>query len=310
MTMMKENRDRFLKIWKIEHLCKRLCIDLTDIQNLIEHKEQNYKQIILNTNGKERILHSPKYGLKAVQISISRLLSQLALPNHLTAYTKGNSNITNARMHVGNGTILCFDLKDFFPSISTDRVRETIKRKKCNDEVAELIAELATFRNMLPQGAPSSPVISNLVLENLAFRIYNLTKTHNGTYSQYADDGTLSGVPYVKRLIPTIRRIVTEEGFILHDGAEKLRVITNRQEQLVTGVRIDNSLDVGSEKLMKYQSELREIEADLRSGKLPTKSQRVQSMLGKIGYVKQLNPGTAKQMICVLTKACNITTNP
>ncbi len=110
-------------------------------------------------------------------------------------YQKGLSIASNAEQHVNKRYVLNLDIKDFFPSINFGRVRGFFIKSnlfRLDTKVATIIAQIACFKNELPQGSPCSPVISNLIAQSLDFQILKLAKEYKCTYTRYVDDLTFS----------------------------------------------------------------------------------------------------------------------
>jgi RNA-directed DNA polymerase len=161
---------------------------------------QKYKKFTIHkSDGGERDICAPNERLKTVQRRLANLLyacrneidanSGLRPVSH--AFRRKHSIITNARRHKRRRYVLNLDLKDFFAMFNFGRVRGVFIHNnnfKLNDKVATIIAQIASFENVLPQGSPCSPVIADLIAHLLDVRPVRLAKQHNLTYSRYADD--------------------------------------------------------------------------------------------------------------------------
>ncbi len=154
-------------------------------------------------NGGSRIIDAPIKRLKLVQRMLTDLLTACVLEieeqhqrkpiSH--GFHKGRSIVTNASPHTGRRFVLNLDIENFFPSINFGRVRGFFIKNndfKLNPAVATIIAQIACNKQSLPQGSPSSPIISNLVAHILDVRLVRLAKEHKCTYTRYADDLTFS----------------------------------------------------------------------------------------------------------------------
>lgn len=152
-------------------------------------------------NGGMRKITAPKKGsiIRALQVNLNTelqkhiILKKMHLLDH--AFIQGKSIVSNAELHIKKRYVFNIDLKDFFDHINLGRIRGFfIKNKHFNlsENVATVIAKIATYENKLPQGAPSSPIISNLVGSILDFYLLNLAKKNKCHYSRYADDITFS----------------------------------------------------------------------------------------------------------------------
>ena len=159
--------------------------------------------VIQKRNGGVRVINAPVPKLKKLQKHLARLLTRCITeihgnpPKSLLAhgFLRSRSIYTNASLHKNRRYVLNLDLKDFFPSINFGRVRGFFIRdqKFClNENVATVIAQIVCHNNELPQGSPSSPIISNLIGHILDVRLVEFLKNSGCTYSRYADDITIS----------------------------------------------------------------------------------------------------------------------
>jgi retron-type reverse transcriptase len=251
-----------------------------------------YRQFqVSKRRGGTRTILAPADPLKAMQRRIlRRLLRRLKAHPCVTGFERGHSIVTNALPHVGRDVVIKLDLKDFFSSTSAARVEAYFRRIGWDADAAALLARLCTHQGALPQGAPTSPRLSNLVNYRLDARLAALAESRQVSYSRYADDITLSGdagdardgssnPPPVGRtnpktferiespgrindLIHTIKTIVAEEGYVLHTG-KKLRIARRGDRQLVTGIVVNEKPNLPR----ATRRRLRAVEHRLRTGR-------------------------------------------
>ena len=146
-------------------------------------------------SGEKRTIRVPVSNLKILQQKLLRVLTLIYEPrSSVNGFAKGRSILTNARFHTKKKLILNIDLKDFFPSINFGRVRGMFMANpyKLPPEVATVLAQICCYENELPQGAPTSPIISNMLCSKLDGEIQQIAKRYRCTYTRYADDITLS----------------------------------------------------------------------------------------------------------------------
>lgn len=156
---------------------------------------------------------------------------------------------TNAQHHLGAEYVLNLDLKDFFHTIPIARVKSLFEEKpfRFTEKAADLLARLCTYQGRLPMGAPTSPIISNLVCLDLDHKIEAVAKKHGWKFTRYADDITLSsatafGEDHVARIL----EVITSEGFEPH--TEKLRHFHRNDPPVVTGLLLkEDAPDVSPE---------------------------------------------------------------
>ena len=224
-------------------------------------------------NGGERVIHAPKKELKFLQKKLSNVLwecylesieSKSKVKNFKTpvlshAFEKGKSIITNSQMHRNKKYILNIDLKNFFDSFNFGRVRGFFIKDRdfaVSPEIATVIAQIACYQGKLPQGAPSSPIITNLITRILDYRIVKIAKKYRFTYSRYADDMTFSTNRELNsnklRASKELDNFLTElENVIISSGFEinpkKTRLSNNMQRQEVTGLVVNKKINVKRE---------------------------------------------------------------
>src|SRR5689334_12859687 len=144
---------------------------------------------------KKRWIDNPVDPLKAIQSRIQeRLLSPLILPEHLLGGVRGKSIRHNAQLHLGAQCLVTIDIKNFFPSITPRQVRNVFRRVlNCSPNVSYLLTGLTTCRGRLPQGAPTSPLLANLVLSSFDNKIRSVCLENGIRYSSWIDDLAFSG---------------------------------------------------------------------------------------------------------------------
>lgn len=214
-------------------------------------------------DGGRRLISSPKSDLKAAQTWIARNITE-HLPVHGAAhgFVPGRSTVTNASVHAKASVVFKFDIRDFYPSVTTNRVKGLIRKAGYNEQVATLIALLctefprevlvlrgeryyvATGPRGLPQGAPTSPSITNALCMRLDYRLHGLAKSLGLRYTRYADDLTFSWhkdgkeAP-VMRLKHGVGKIVADEGFDIKKS--KTRILRSGRRQRITGLIVNDA---------------------------------------------------------------------
>ena len=173
-------------------------LDYSNLKKII-YPAPRYKTFTLTKrDGSPRIIHEPRKQLKNLQEKILKYLYETASNPKpcVHGFTPGRSIRTNAAVHCSPKTqiLLNIDIEDFFPSITFYRVRGLFQSKPfdCSYSVASVLAHICTFNGVLPQGAPTSPLIANLICRSLDSDLMKLAKRHRATYTRYADDITFS----------------------------------------------------------------------------------------------------------------------
>lgn len=233
---------------RIEPLAEKLQVDL-DLLGILCRSwnsidRDHYRQFAIpKKNGSKRIITAPKDALKCVQMAIYReILTTIPLHPACHGFVRGRSIMTNASPHTGKEMVINLDLVDFFPSISAGRIHGVFVSLGFETEEARFLTRLVTFAGALPQGAPSSPTLANIVCRRLDSRLNGLASGMKGDYSRYADDLTFSGSEIIVNTLPLIREIINQEGFALAEG--KLRIQRRGQRQEVTGLTTNSQVSV------------------------------------------------------------------
>lgn len=146
-------------------------------------------------SGGYRTIYSPNNSLGIVQRKLSQVLYVIYQPkSSVHGFATSRSIITNAKAHVGKQYVLNIDIKDFFDLINFGRVRGLFigKPYQLDEKVATVLAQICCFNNKLPQGAPTSPIISNLICAKLDSELQRLSQKNGLFYTRYADDITFS----------------------------------------------------------------------------------------------------------------------
>jgi hypothetical protein len=214
--------------------------------------------------GGERTIDAPSEVLKSLQERVyHKLLRRLPVHPAATGFVRGRSIVDNARPHSRRSVVINLDLADFFPSISAERVMRAWRGIGWNKESARILTNICTHEGRLPQGAPTSPAISNLVCRKLDVRLtayMQKGKSVNGRYTRYADDLTFSfetfgrnkprrkkpeGAPRRQRspvtsraALRVIRKVIEDEGFRIQKK-KRVRIQRAHQRQTATGLVVN-----------------------------------------------------------------------
>lgn len=219
---------------------------------------------IRKKSGGLREIKAPCKQLDVILTCVNILLKSIYEPSVVTmGFTSGRSVLNNAQIHVGHNYVFNIDLKDFFPSIPQARVWKRLQLAPFNfpQEVANILAGLCCSydakvnANVLPQGSPASPLLTNAICDKLDRRMKGVAKRFGLHYSRYADDMTFSSMHNVyhegSEFRLEIQRIISEQGFHLNESKTRLQKTGSRQE--VTGLTVNALANVSR----KYLSDLR-----------------------------------------------------
>ena len=254
--------DRFNEIKSRDDLAEFLKVPLTKLNYVLYVKkvENCYAQFeIPKKSGGVRQISAPNTDLKEIQVKLAAALTAhqdvIWKENGITptlshAFQKDKGIITNACIHRNKRYVLNYDLKDFFPSIHFGRIVGFFEKNKfwmLPHKVAIVIAQLACYQSALPQGAPTSPVISNLVCQVLDIRLLKLAKEYRLDFTRYADDLTFStnDKSFLDRYAEfdeKLSALINKTGFQLNLNKTRLQYRNSRQE--VTGLIVNKKLNV------------------------------------------------------------------
>lgn len=173
----------------------------------IERRQSRYyRRFSIRRGSKFREIAAPRVALKVLQKWLGHHLSQaVGFPDHVHGFRVGCSTVTAARMHVNSQWLYSVDLKSFFDSIGPKLVHDALKDIGYPGAAAWLIANICTLSGKLPQGAPSSPVLANLVFRQADLALANISHSLGLRFTRYADDlswsSTTSMPPNLPRLV-------------------------------------------------------------------------------------------------------------
>lgn len=262
--------------------------------------------------GGERLISAPMPHLKqAQQWILTNILEKLAVHDAAHGFCPEHSIVTNATPHVGADVIINFDLKDFFPSISYPRVKGLFQSWGYSEAAATIFGLLCTAAEVeeleldgknyyvalgerhLPQGSPASPAITNLLCRRLDKRLSAIAAKFGFTYTRYADDLTFSAsgdhLRHICNLIKNTESIVTHEGFTINP--EKTRILRNSRQQEVTGIVVNDKLNISKKILKNFRATLYQIEKDgLEGKKWGNSSNILAAITGFANFVTMVNP--------------------
>lgn len=257
------------------------------------------KHTIPKRNGKMRILYEPLPSLKEIQIWIKdNLLVDVPVSRYAKAYTNGRSIKEHVKYHKGQKNVLTLDIEDFFGSITFQMVEELFSSFGYSSLISNLLAKLCTFQNSLPQGAPTSPIISNIILKPLDDTLSDYCRKKDIKFTRYADDLAFSGDEINKMELEAIISQKLREIGGLRLNSEKTMLMKKNQRQTISGVIVNKKVQVPREKRDElrqaiYYIEKFGLEEHLQKIKC-TKSNYLKHLLGIANYITFINPKDEK----------------
>lgn len=282
------------KIESVNDLANYTEISAYEILKMSHASDKYYKHFtIKKSNGKNREIFEPNKKLKSIQHWILKnILEKCELSVAAKAYVKGVSLKENADLHCDKNTVITMDIKDFFPSISIYNIQNVFKNIGYAENISWLLANLCCYEKALPQGAPTSPYLSNLYMKNFDSEIIRYAQNNELNYTRYADDITFSGNIKPSDLIKDISRLVYNYGFIINP--DKTRVCRKNAKQEVTGIVVNEKMQVSKEKRKLIRQQMYYIEKyGLESHLERIKENRknyVEHLFGQINFALFVNP--------------------
>ena len=247
-------------------------------------------------SGGYRTLSIPDAVLKSIQKQIAEvLLIHMPVSRHAKAYRFGSSTVRNAKPHVGKPIVLKLDILHFFDSIRYSTVKDKVFPAEIYAEPLRILLTMLCYhRDALPQGAPSSPAITNIIMYEFDELVGQWCRERNIAYTRYCDDLTFSGDFDPYEVIRFVRQELRNMGFLLNE--QKTRIQRSGQQQSVTGIVVNEKLSIPSDYRRRLRQELYYcrkfgVSEHLRkSGLEILESTYRMQLLGKVNYVLQVSP--------------------
>ena len=247
-------------------------------------------------SGGFRNLSVPDEVLKSIQKQIAEvLLIHSPTSRYAKAYRFGSSTLRNAKHHVGKQVVLKLDILHFFDSIRYSTVKDKVFPEEIYAEPLRiLLTMLCYYKDALPQGAPSSPTITNIILYEFDEQMGQRCRDRGIAYTRYCDDMTFSGDFEPSEVIGYVRLELKKMGFLLNE--QKTRIQRPGQQQTVTGIVVNEKLSIPADYRRKLRQKLYYckkfgIQEHLQKVglEIPEDTYRMQ-LLGKVNYVLQVHP--------------------
>lgn len=229
---------RIPPIFENEHLALLLGRDVGTLMSMVEGTESFYRTFrIRKRSGGTREIRAPYPSLLEVQRWINEhILKTVKLPNCVTGFREKYSILDNARMHCGRDELVKIDLENFFPSINFRRIMFVFTNLGYPQNVAYTLSKLCSLDDQLPQGAATSPTLSNIICGSMDRHFYKICRKHRLRYTRYADDIAVSGKVVPQGIRRLLFEIIDSEGFKINES--KVRFLKAGDRKIVTGLDI------------------------------------------------------------------------
>ena len=309
-----------------EQLAEALGVTVAQLKGMAFHRDAatnlNYVRFTIpKRDGTARPIWAPKKRLMAAQRWILHHIAE-RLPVHGAAqgFLVGRSILSNAQVHENPKILLKMDIKEFFPTVTWRRAKGVFRRAGYRDGISTLLALICTEAprevvvvegktyyvslgpRCLPQGAPTSPALTNALCLRLDRRLAGLASKYGWRYTRYADDLTFSlpqehpGPPRLGAMMGCVKRIVAGEGFEIKD--EKTRVHRSGGRQSVTGLVVNGDMPPRTPRKLRRQ--LRSAIHKLKTGKPLQEGESLARLTGYAAFVFMSNPKLGGKMLADL----------
>jgi hypothetical protein len=309
-------------------LAEALGLTVAELRRLAYHRDAatmvHYRRFTIpKRDGSSRAIWAPLPKLKEAQRWILRnIVERLLVHGAVHGFLPGRSTLTNAAAHPDPGIVLKVDIKDFFPTVTLPRVKGVFRRAGYREAVATLLALLCTESpreivghdgrtyyvalgpRCLPQGAPTSPALTNALGLRLDRRLSGLARKLGWRYTRYADDLTFSlpaerqGPPQLGTLLGTVRQIVEDEGFTIHP--DKTAVLRRGGRQRITGLVVNGAQPPRVPR--DFRRRLRAAIHNRTHGKASPVADSLSTLLGCAAYVYMTDPVLGSRYLADLGK--------
>lgn len=284
----------------VDDLANESRLSSAKIRYLSATADLHYKVFsIPKVTGKPRLISQPSRDLKAIQAWILRnILDKLSSSSCAKGFERGSSILDNARPHIGSNYILTIDLENFFPSIAASKIYGVFSSIGYNKQLSVLLTNLCTYKGGLPQGAPTSPKLANLVCAKLDARIQGYAGPKGIIYTRYADDMTFSAntalkITKTKQFIGTI---ISNEDFKIN--SQKTVISGTKKQKKVTGLILtENSLGIGRMKYREVRVKLHYLFTDKLSD--------FSYMNGMLAYIYSVDKKSYNKLLSYIAKLKN-----
>ncbi len=252
-------------IYKLKHLAYVLKVNPKELERIPENIDRYYYErsipkynqdgspkISFDGSPKVRIINPSTARLKVIQSRIlKRILNRLPIPDYAYGGVSGRDNVANAKRHQGKKFKFQTDIQNFFPSISYKRVYEMFRTQGFSPDIARILTQLTTYKGRLPQGTPTSPLLSNLVFIEIGNKLQDLAADNDITFSTFIDDLSFSSSVDFKYMVPKILDVVVDDGFRINPK----KTFYKSKPIDITGVSVRNNMvDVTDEFKMKLSN--------------------------------------------------------
>ena len=282
---------------ELSSLERDLGIPIKTLYAVSNNLKGHYRKVLIpKKSGGYRKLSVPDEVMKRIQRQISDvLLIHMPISRYAKAYRFGSTTMKNARLHVGKPVVLKLDILHFFDSIRYSDMKDKVFPAEIYAEnIRILLAMLCYYKDFLPQGAPTSPAITNILMYKFDETVGTWCQERGIAYTRYCDDMTFSGDFDPAEAIWFDRQELRKMGFLLNE--QKTRIQRSGQQQTVTGIVVNEKMSIPADYRRKLRQELYYcrkfgIQEHLQKMGLEISEDAYRmQLMGRVNYVLQLSP--------------------
>jgi len=296
----KKTKTNYLKLFKAKNIYELLDIHKSEAKNIVNNIENYYRSYpIKKSSGKLRWIDAPQGILKIYQKRIlERFLYKFKAHESAVGFIKHMSVKDGAKRHLGNKIVLCMDVQNFFGSLSLfqtyaafgfmlKKFASSRQYFKYTQEDLELIVKLTTYKGHIPQGAPTSPALANIICRQMDRELKVIAEKNNLIYTRYADDLAFSHrlkTFKITKVIEQTKKVLSYYG--LKFNKKKTRVLRPHNRMCITGVVINDKLSVPKYVWRNVRAQLH----NLNKNGEPLSLNEFQKLRGKIEWIGLFRP--------------------
>ena len=281
-------------------------LNLDDIENVLKIKEKFYGNFdIKKEDGEIRTINPSYRKLKLIQrITKDFFVKYIDWPIYMQGGIKGRSIFTNAGFHTKRYMVVNVDVKKCFPNTTYEKIHEAFDAIGFDKKLGMLLSNICTYKNYLPQGAPTSTCVANITLNKIDQRIIRHFKKQNFNYSRFVDDITLSGD---KDLRP-FKNVLYDAVKLAKYSVSRYSAIDKSRRQIVTGLIVNDKIKPAPEFIKQLKNDIKSgwpenniielvaIEYDMTIKELK------KNILGRINFVRSINNKLGREIHGLMAK--------
>lgn len=281
-------------IYNTTHFSQLVGYNLNYIKRAIKFSSYFYRKFkIKKKNGSDRTLYEPLPSLKEIQDWIlNEVLYKCKVSRYAKAYVPKRSIKEHTIYHTDEKLVLTLDIKDFFGTVKFKDVNSIFSGMGYSSRISDLLTKLCFMDEELPQGASTSPYLSNLILLDFDEKISQYCMGNDIKYTRYADDLAFSGELNYKEIESLVKKELLSIGFELNETKTKL--MRTNDPQIISGIIVNKKPQIPKRTRNKIRNEMYYIKkfglTDHMAKTNQNKKNYLKHLLGKINYIIQINP--------------------